>query len=56
VLRDLKEDEIINQRPIIVNRIKTIVRNELENIGLEFVDFKQISLWSHGVISRGITY
>ncbi len=54
ILKDIKEDEIVNQRPIIVNRIKMIVRNELEDIGLEFVKFKQISLWSHGATARGI--
>lgn len=55
ILKDIKEDEIVNQRPIIVNRIKMIVRNELKEIGLEFVNFKQISLWGHGATARGIT-
>jgi hypothetical protein len=54
ILKDINEEEIVNQRPIIVNRIKMIVRKELEEIGLEFVNFKQISLWSHGATSRGI--
>ncbi|MHA1977409.1 MAG: hypothetical protein ACW98F_02095 [Candidatus Hodarchaeales archaeon] len=54
ILKDTNEDEIVNQRPIIVNRIKMIVRKELEEIGLEFVNFKQISLWSHGATARGI--
>ncbi len=56
ILRDIKEEEIVNQRPIIVNRIKMIVRKELEEIGLEFIDFKRISLWSHGASDRGIAY
>ncbi len=54
ILKDINEDEIVNQRPIIVNRIKMVVRKELEEIGLEFVNFKQISLWSHGATARGI--
>ena len=52
VLKDIDEEEIVNQRPIIVNRIKMIVRKELLDIGLDFIDFKQISLWSHGATSR----
>ena len=56
ILSDIDEDEIVNQRPIIVNRIKMIVRKELAEIGLEFIDFKQISLWSYGISSRGIAY
>ncbi len=52
VLKDIKEEEIVNQRPIILNRLKMIVRKELLDIGLDFVDFKQISLWSHGSSSR----
>ena len=56
ILSDIGEDEIVNQRPIIVNRIKMIVRKELAEIGLEFIDFKQISLWSYGISSRGIAY
>ena len=56
ILRDIKEEEIVNQRPIIVNRIKMIVRKELEEIGLEFIDFKRISLWSHGISARGIAF
>jgi hypothetical protein len=52
VLKDMKEEEIVNQRPIILNRLKMIVRRELINIGLEFIDFKQISLWSHGSSAR----
>lgn len=56
VLSEINENDIVNQRPIIVNRIKAIVRKELEEIGLEFVDFKRISLWSHGSSARGVTY
>ena len=56
ILNDIGEDEIINQRPIIVNRIKMIIRKELAEIGLEFVDFKSVSLWSHGASARGIAY
>lgn len=52
VLKDINEVEIVNQRPIILNRLKMIVRRELGDIGLEFIDFKQISLWSHGSSSR----
>ena len=48
VLKDIAEEEIVNQRPIILNRLKMIVRRELVDIGIDFVDFKQISLWSHG--------
>ncbi len=54
ILKDINEDEIVNQRPIIFNRIRMIVRKELDEIGLEFVNFKQISLWSHGAAARGI--
>jgi len=52
VLKDIKEEEIVNQRPIILNRLKMIVRKELADIGLDFIDFKQISLWSHGFSAR----
>ena len=52
VLKDIDEQEIVNQRPIIVNRLKMIVRKELMDIGLEFIDFKQIGLWSHGSSAR----
>jgi hypothetical protein len=56
VLSEIHENDIVNQRPIIVNRIKAIVRKELEEIGLEFVDFKRISLWSHGSFARGVAF
>ncbi len=52
VLKDIAEEEIVNQRPIILNRLKMIVRRELVDIGIDFIDFKQISLWSHGSSAR----
>jgi hypothetical protein len=54
VLDDLSEDEILSQRAIIINRLKLILRKELQDIGLELVDFRRISLWSHGAADRGI--
>ena len=55
ILQNIEENEIVTQRPIITNRLKLILRRELEEIGLEFVDFKRISLWSHGATDRGVT-
>ena len=54
VLNDIGEDEILTQRPIIINRLKLILRKELLDIGLELVDFRRISLWSHGAADRGV--
>ena len=54
ILKNVTVDEIINQRPIIINRLKMVMRRELEDIGLEFVDFKRISLWGYGAADRGI--
>jgi len=54
VLNDVGEDEILTQRPIIINRLKLILRKELHDIGLELVDFRRISLWSHGAADRGV--
>jgi hypothetical protein len=54
VLNDIGEDEILTQRPIIINRLKLILRKELLDIGLELVDFRRISLWSHGAADHGI--
>ncbi len=54
VLNDISEDEILSQRPIIINRLKMILRKELLDIGLELVDFRRISLWSHGAADRGV--
>jgi len=54
ILTNVTVDEIINQRPIIINRLKMVMRRELEDIGLEFVDFKRIALWGYGAADRGI--
>ncbi|MFW9903897.1 MAG: SPFH domain-containing protein [Candidatus Thorarchaeota archaeon] len=54
VLNDIKKDEILTQRPIIINRLQLILRKELVDIGLELVDFRRISLWSHGAADRGV--
>ncbi len=54
ILQNMEENEIVTQRPIITNRLKMVLRRELEEIGLEFVDFKRISLWSHGDADRGV--
>ena len=54
VLNDIGEDEILTHRPIIINRLKLILRKELHDIGLELVDFRRISLWSHGAADRGV--
>ena len=54
VLNDVKEDDIVSQRPIILNRLQMILRRELLDIGLELVDFKRISLWCYGAADRGI--
>ncbi|MFX0206132.1 MAG: hypothetical protein ACFFDT_09105 [Candidatus Hodarchaeota archaeon] len=54
VLNDVGEDEILTHRPIIINRLKLILRKELLDIGLELVDFRRISLWSHGAADRGV--
>ncbi|MHA1330734.1 MAG: hypothetical protein ACTSR2_06630 [Candidatus Hodarchaeales archaeon] len=53
ILKDITVEEIISQRPIIINRLKTVIRRELEEIGLELVDFKRISLWGYGASDHG---
>ncbi|MHA2075775.1 MAG: hypothetical protein ACW97X_14235 [Candidatus Hodarchaeales archaeon] len=54
ILQNIEENDVVTQRPIITNRLKMVLRRELEEIGLEFVDFKRISLWSHGAADRGV--
>lgn len=56
VLNDINEDDIVTQRPIIINRLKMILRRELLEIGLELVDFKRISLWCYGAADRGVIF
>ena len=56
VLNDVDEDDIVSQRPIIINRLKMILRRELLEIGLELVDFKRISLWCYGAADRGVQF
>lgn len=56
VLSDIDEDDVVNQRPIIINRLKMILRRELLDIGLELVDFKRISLWCYGAADRGVQF
>ncbi|MFX0210031.1 MAG: hypothetical protein ACFFDT_28885 [Candidatus Hodarchaeota archaeon] len=56
VLDDLAEDDIVMQRPIIINRLKMILRRELLDIGRELVDFKRISLWCYGAADRGVQF
>ena len=55
ILQNIDENDILTQRPIITNRLKMVLRRELDDIGLEIVDFKRISLWSHGAADRGIS-
>lgn len=47
ILTNIHENDILIQRPVITNRLKMVLRRELSDIGLEVVDFKRISLWSH---------
>lgn len=54
ILNDVDEDDVVSQRPIIINRLKMILRRELLEIGLELVDFKRISLWCYGAADRGV--
>ncbi|MFX1282038.1 MAG: hypothetical protein ACFFB5_00220 [Promethearchaeota archaeon] len=56
VLNDVDENDVVNQRPIIINRLKMILRRELIDIGLELVDFKRISLWCYGAADRGVEF
>ncbi len=56
VLNDIDENDVVNQRPIIINRLKMILRRELIDIGLELVDFKRISLWCYGAADRGVQF
>ena len=53
ILKNINENDILIQRPVITNRLKMVLRRELSDIGLEVVDFKRISLWSH-TADRGI--
>ncbi|MHA2227345.1 MAG: hypothetical protein ACXAC8_19165 [Candidatus Hodarchaeales archaeon] len=54
ILNDVKEEDIVSQRPILINRLQMILRRELIDIGLELVDFKRISLWCYGATDRGV--
>ena len=55
IIGDVNEDDIVKERPILINRLKMVMRRELEDIGLELVDFKHISLWTHGAAARGVS-
>ncbi|NHJ03130.1 MAG: hypothetical protein EAX86_13415 [Candidatus Heimdallarchaeota archaeon] len=55
IIGDVNEDDIVKERPILINRLKMVMRRELEDIGLELVDFKQISLWAYGAAAHGVT-
>ena len=55
IIGDVDEDDIVKERPILINRLKMVMRRELEDIGLELVDFKRISLWAHGAAARGVS-
>jgi hypothetical protein len=52
ILKDVDESEIVTNRPVMINRLKIILRRELEEIGLELVDFKRISLWAYGAADK----
>ena len=54
ILGDVDINYIITQRPILINRLKVILRKELQNVGLEFIDFKNVSLWVYGAIDHGV--
>ena len=56
ILDSVDENEIVMKRPIIINRLNIILRQELEEIGLEFVDFKRVSLWVYGAADRGVQF
>ncbi|MFX0150905.1 MAG: hypothetical protein ACFFAJ_09005 [Candidatus Hodarchaeota archaeon] len=56
ILSGVDENEIVMQRPIIINRLNVILRKELQEIGLEFVDFKRVSLWVYGAADRGVSF
>lgn len=56
ILSKVDENDIVMQRPIIINRLRVVLRRELQEIGLEFIDFKSISLWMYGTADRGILY
>ena len=54
ILGDVDINYIITQRPILINRLKVILRQELQNVGIEFIDFKNVSLWVYGAIDHGV--
>jgi hypothetical protein len=54
ILSNIDENDIVMQRPIIINRLEAVLRRELQEIGLEFIDFKRIALWIYGAADRGI--
>jgi hypothetical protein len=56
ILDGVDEIEIVMKRPIIINRLNIILRQELQEIGLEFVDFKRVSLWVYGAADRGVQF
>ncbi|MFX0173944.1 MAG: hypothetical protein ACFE9L_18825 [Candidatus Hodarchaeota archaeon] len=56
ILSGIDENKIVMDRPIIINRLNVILRQELQEIGLEFVDFKRVSLWVYGAADRGVSF
>jgi hypothetical protein len=56
ILSGIDENKIVMERPIIINRLNVILRQELLEIGLEFVDFKRVSLWVYGAADRGVSF
>ncbi len=55
ILSDIDENDLVMQRPILINRLKVILRQEFQNVGLEFIDFKNIALWIYGFADHGIS-
>ena len=47
MLKDLASiEELDEDRPIIINRLKVAIRSEFKERGLEFIDFKNFTIWS----------
>jgi hypothetical protein len=46
MLKDLAIEELDENRPIIINRLKVVFRSVFWERGLEFIDFQNFTVWS----------
>lgn len=56
ILESIDKDDLVNKRPIIVNRLEVIIRREFAKIGLEFVNFKEVDLWCFNSLPEAVIF